>query len=212
MMKLVALLFVWITVSACATPLPPEERIPHLTQKVYTDLSVSIVDHREFILNGDKEPWFEGIFRASFGIPVSAERPEPYKKQSFAAYLSSMIQEAVVEAGGKATIVEIPMGTSVERSIDILATGKKASILGIMRESRYDLGFSAEYNYNFQFIVIGPDNQIMADKTFAKFETDIPLSESYNIFDMYTQIYAQKLNAVLNDPEINAALRTSTNQ
>lgn len=212
MNKLIALLFAWTALSACATPLPLEERIPHLTQKVDTDISVSIVDHRPFILNSDKEPWFEGITRGGFGIPLSLERPEPHKKQSFATYLSGMIQESIVDSGGKATVVKISMGTSARKSTDILAAKKKAAILGIMRMSRYDLGFSAEYNYDFQFIVIGLNGQVLADKSFKEFETNIPLSKDYTVFDMYTQIYAQKLSTILNDPEISAALLASTNR
>ncbi|USG59510.1 hypothetical protein NBZ79_09945 [Sneathiella marina] len=207
-------LFLLFALSACASPLPEEARFPHFTDPIGDkEISIAIVDHRTFILNGDKEPWFEGIFRGEFGIPFSHARPVPDtaqgtdKTQPFALYLSKMIKEAVEEAGAKGEIIEIAAGTNLEETRNILATEKNPALLGIMRHSRFDSGFSADYRYDFQFVVLDSENNILADKTFAAWDETIPLSDKYNLFDMFTEIYSQKLTLMLNDPEISNALK-----
>ncbi|MEH6477848.1 MAG: hypothetical protein V7727_19310 [Sneathiella sp.] len=217
------LCFLLTALAACTSAFPPNTNIPHLTESFEKEVTVSIVDHREFILNGDKEPWFEGIIRGGFGIPMSLERPEPYKEQSFAAYLASLTKGAFEESGGKVNVVEIPMGTDADTSINILSQDKRPALLGIMRKSRYDLGSAPEYEYDFRFIVVGKNGRKFVDKTFANLEIDITPVNNYNIMHnnwniqyhnlnyMITEIYVQILNNVLNDPEIGTALQELKN-
>lgn len=199
-------------ITACATPLPPEAQTPHLSYSdLKEDLTICVLEQRDFILNGDKEPWFEGIFHGAYGIPMSLKRPGDDEGKAFSAYLSGKIKAAIEETGVTTSVIELPMGTDDADAVRLMARENRPALLVIMRKSRYDVGFTADYNYDFRFIITNRDGQIIAEKIFAKWEDEMPLSEKYNLFDMFTEIYSQRLGDMLNDPLIRIALQRAGN-
>ncbi|SCA56639.1 conserved exported hypothetical protein [Candidatus Terasakiella magnetica] len=191
---------------ACAQKLPEEARYPKFSNPLTADLSVAVTDHRDFILNGDKEPWFEGIMHGAFGIPASLKRNGPTEGRPFAYYLSTMIQTSLSKAGSNVTIVELPKGESLEASIQTLTDKGSSGIIVIMKKSRYAFWLSADYQYDFEVAIVDIEGRIKVRKTFAKWDKEIPLSSTYNVFDMFTEIYTKRLQVILDDPEIKAAL------
>lgn len=108
-----------VALSAC-TPLIPitkAEMTPVYSGQAPENLNIAVVDHKSFILSGDKEEWFEGIARGVYYIPFSAKRPGPKSTQPFALYLSSMLAEAMVAAGSNVTIVPIAKGTDIGEAV-----------------------------------------------------------------------------------------------
>jgi hypothetical protein len=207
MMKTFAAMAVLVALSACATPITKAEITPVYAGQAPENLNIAVVDHRSFILSGNKEEWFEGIMRGGFGIPMSLQRPGPKSGQPFALYLSSMLADAMVAAGSNVTIVPIAKGTKIDEAIGQSSIESNTqSIIFLMYKSRYDVGFSAEYNHHFDVFVVNQNGEMLINKTFSRFDTDIPSSTKYNIFDMYSEIYKKVLDEILHDPDIATAL------
>ena len=139
MMKLFAAMAVLVTLTACASRLAitKAEITPTYAGQAPEKLNIAVVDHRSFILSGDKEEWVEGIMRATFLIPASVKRPGPKSDQPFALYLSSMLEEAMVAAGSNVTIVPIASGTEIDEAIRQSSANNSPSIIFLMHKSRY---------------------------------------------------------------------------
>jgi hypothetical protein len=198
-----------LMLAACASPIPKAEITPVYAGDVPPALSVASIDHRSFILSNDKEEWFEGIFHGVYGIPSSLKRPGPKSGQPFAVYLSSMLSEALDSAGSNVNTLTIPKGTSLEKAIELLSVQeRRPALVLLIRQSRYVVKWSsnAEYNFNFDVIVVDTSGNVLLDKNFSRFDTSIPLSDKYTIFDMYAAIYKQTLDEILRDPDVVGAL------
>ena len=194
--------------SGCATPIQRSETIPAFSGKPAATVGIAVVDYRPFILDGSKEEWFEGIMRGAFGIPHSLKRPGPSEGKPFAQYLASILQDSLNNAGSKATVIAVPKGTTRDKAINDVGNTKVDSGLVVMIfESRYDIGpANPEYGYRFELIVLNRQGKRLAQKTFREHEKGIKLSDRYNLFDMMSEIYKQKFESFLNDPEIKNAL------
>lgn len=193
-------------VSGCAQDLPDSARIPQFQGKPAPEVAVGITDHRSFILDNDKEEWFEGITRGSFGIPMSLKRPGEHGEKPFAVYLSEMIEESLEKAGSQVTVVNLEKGQIFEKAIAKVSEAGKTSFVMLMLKSRYDIGFTSDYQYHFLVVVADGDGRIKTEKTFYDWEKEIPASNKYNVFDMHTEIYKLTLEKIINDPEIQSAL------
>lgn len=206
-------IFVLALLSGCATPLPKSETIPTFSGKPAATIGIAVVDYRPFILDGNKEEWFEGIFRGAFGIPHSLQRPGEFEKKPFALYVASKLRESLKNAGSNATVIEVPKGTSLQKVIpDVMKAKADSGLVVLMFQSRYDLGAfkNPEYDYNFELIVLDRNGKTLAHKTFSKVELGLELSDKYNLFDFMSKIYKEKLESFLNDPEIKNALTTAS--
>lgn len=192
--------------AGCASPLPLELKTARIDTAPAEEISVAVVDHRDFILNGDKPAWFEGIIRSVYGIPVNLERPGADGSQPFARYLATMIEGGIEKSGGQAVIIDLPPGMQPEAAREFLAREKRRALLTIMYKSRYDVGFSADYQYDFVMSVLDAEGRVMAEERFSGWPRP-PLSDTYTIFDMFTEIYSNQLSQMLADPAISAALQ-----
>lgn len=194
--------------SGCATPIPKSETIPVYPAKPVGTMGVAVVDHRPFILNEDKKEWFEGIMRGGFGIPHSLAREGEFSEKPFAFYLATKLKESVEGAGGKATIVDVPRGTPLEKAIgEVTKAQVDSGLVVLIFQSRYDIGpVNPEYNYHFDLTVLGRDGRVFGRKAFYHFDQGLVLSEKYNLFDYMSEIYKKKFDSFLDDPEIKQAL------
>ncbi len=208
MTRICAALFALILLSGCATPILKSDTIPVYSGTPPATITVAVADHRPFILNGDKEEWFEGIMRGAFGIPLSMNRLDEFKDKPFAFYLSTKLKDSLEGAGAKASIITVAKGTPVAQVIEKVKDSKSGPGLVVMMfQSRYDIGpFNPEYGYNFELIVVGPSGKPLGRKTFEGMDEKMDLGAKYNLFDYMSDIYKKKFDVFLNDPEIKAAL------
>ena len=82
-----------------------------------------------------------------------------------------------------------------------------SGILVVMRKSRYSFWLTADYQYDFDVAIVDSVGNIKARKTFAQWDKEIPLSSKYSAFDMFTEIYSNRLQIILNDADIKSALK-----
>ena len=212
MTRICAVLFALTLFAGCATPIPIpiSETIPVYSGKAPATIAVAVVDHRYFILNGDKEESFEGVRRwiGGFGPTDSLNRVSEFKKKPFAFYLATKLKDSLDGAGAKASIIRIPKGTPFAKVIEKVKSSKvSAGLVVMMFQSFFDLDFSApEYSYNFELIITDSSGKPLGRKTFKGVDKKIELSDKYNLFDMLSDIYKKKFEIFLNDPEIKSAL------
>ncbi|MEL7152226.1 MAG: hypothetical protein AAFN51_00195, partial [Pseudomonadota bacterium] len=171
-------------------------------------LTIGMTDHRTFILSADKEPWFEGIFHGAYGIPHSLQRPGPKTGQPFTTYLSDMLADGLRANGTDVSVVALRPGADMAEAISQVSgdTGTAGLIFRIVH-SRYVIGWGkAEYRHHFDITVTNAAGAVVLEKTFERFDTKLPLSDTYTIMDMYAAIYKNTLDEVLADPEVMNAL------
>ena len=208
MARILAALFALTLLSGCATPILKSETIPVYSGQSPATIAIAVADHRPFIVDGDKEEWFEGIMRGAFGIPMSMSRMDEFKDKPFAFYLSTKLKDSLDGAGAKASIVQVAKGTPVGRVIEkVKDTKADAGLVVMILQSRYDLGpFNPEYGYEFELIVVDSSGKPLGRKTFEGMDQKMSLDNEYNLFDYMSDIYKKKFDIFLNDPEIKGAL------
>lgn len=211
MTRICAALFALTLLSGCATtPILKSETIPVYSGKLPATVAVAVVDHRPFILNGNKEEWFEGIALGwgVLGYALTATRVDEFKNKPFAFYLATKLKDSFDGAGAKASIIQIPKGTPFAKVIEIMKKSKVGvGLVVMMFQSRFYFGpFNHEYGYNFELIVLDSSGKPLDRKTFKGMDQNIELSTKYGWFDMMSEIYKNKFDAFLNDPKIKSAL------
>ena len=208
MIKKFFALVVLVLLSACATPVQRSETIPTYPVKPAATTAIAVVDLRSFVLNGKRKEGHEGIIRGAFGIPGLSSRSDESGEKPFALYLAGILKESVENAGGKATIVTISKGTSLDDAVAAVAkSDSDAGILTMMHESRYDTGaVTPEYSYYFDVVVLDRKGKRLVQKKFNGFDKDLEYPNLYRVHDWSAVIYKQKFDAILNDPEIKKAL------
>lgn len=197
--------------AACATPIPRSQTIPVYPVKPAGTTAVAVVDYRSFILSGNKEEWFEGIYRGAFGIPGSMPRNDEFERKPFTLYLATKLKESIENVGGKATIVTIPKGTSLADATAAVANaGADAGLLVMMYQSRYDTGpIDPEYSYYFDVVVLNRQGKTLVRKAFDGFEKDLEAPNIRTVFDWISVVYKRIFDKILNDVEIKDALASA---
>jgi len=215
MLKILAAVSVLAVLSGCASLLQntKSEITPAYAGHAPENLNIAVVDHRTFILSGDKEAVFEGILVGAWLIPGSYKRPGPESDQPFALYLSSMLEDGMVAAGSIVTVVPLAMGTEIDEAIRQSSANNNPSIIFIMHESRYLIGgYRAEYDHSFDVFVVNQDGETLANKNFARFDVGIPEFNKYDPLDFYAMVYKQVLDEILNNSDIATALAKASNR
>lgn len=216
-------LFAAILVSGCVAPIskPKPDITPEFRGKPTATIGIAVVDFRTFILNGNKEEWFEGIFRDVWGIPSSYSRIDEFKEKPFAYYLSSKLKRSMDNAGSNATVVTVSKGTPFPKVIDELRKiGVDSSLVVLMYQSRYDFGRTKPtYEYHFDLLVLDRKLKTLVHKSFRRFHQnmesskqlshDMDFSEDHELFDYTTSLYKEMFETFLNDPKISGALNAA---
>jgi hypothetical protein len=212
-MKLFTAMAVLVALSACSSTritVTEADITPVYAGQAPENLNISVVDHRSFILSGNKGEWFEGVIRGSYGIPTQVKRSWPQSDQPFALYLSSMLADAMIAAGSDVTIVRIAMGNDIDEAIRQTSNETNTpSIIFLMYVSRYDAGGDkAAYNHQFDVFVVNKNGETLTKKTFSRLVDSIqtPSVKDYYILDFYDMVYKKVLDEILNDRDIATAL------
>jgi len=200
-------IFSLLILSGCATPIDKTLLVPNYSGKVPESIAVAVVDKRPYVVSGNKKEWFEGIVRGAFGIPMSLERPGENKGKPFAHFLSLMIKSSLEKAGSKVSIIQVPKGASFETMVEKIREAKTDSGMAVtMRQSRYDAGLDADYAYDFDVAILRKNGETISHESFTQPAQIVPLSDKYNLFDMYAQIYKEKFEMFINNQKIKQGL------
>lgn len=204
--KALAIIALGAVLAGCTTPLPKDLVTPEFSGKAPAAINVGMTDHRTFILSGEKEEWFEGIFRDGYGIARSLERPGPLEGEPFAIYLSTMLADGLEANGANASVVSVPKGADLDTAVSAVANGAPGIVFKIVH-SRYNFGWgNREYRHHFDVVVADGSGQVVLKKTFERFDAELPANYEHTVYGFYALTYKRILEGILRDPDVAKAL------
>lgn len=209
-MKTIARMFILLLIIGlygCASPVTKDQITPDLYELNEKNINLAVVEKRSYVLSGDKTEKFEGIIRAGFGIPMTADRPKRPESERFVDFLSNIIKDGFNNVGTEVNIVKLEKGAILEDVLKKIRmeTGDK-SVVVMLNQSNWDAGgFNFRYVYDFDVFIVNRSGDVIDRKNFNDDQANKP-SDKYNIWDMHSIIYRKALEDAFRDDDIKAAL------
>ncbi|MEM7120249.1 MAG: hypothetical protein AAF563_03160 [Pseudomonadota bacterium] len=167
-------------------------------------VAVSVVDHRPYIVDGDKDPSFVGLMRAAFGNPwdVTTGSERPLAQDMTTSIVDSMKQKDI---DAVAVVVPHSSDNAAARQ-ELLITDADRYVLLVLQEWKSDTYINTAFIYNATLEVLGPTGVPLAEKTLSGRDNlgaaAVPADARIDV----ENAVRQKIEEMLNDPEIVAAL------
>ncbi|MDV6314833.1 hypothetical protein [Idiomarina sp. HP20-50] len=199
--KLIAIAITTLYLSGCAQLMTAEQAAPAINAPAdLKSITIAVVDKREYVINGDKAPSFEGLSRSNFGIPYSQYTPG---SQPMTSYLGDRLVAGFSKQGIKAELYSTSPSMSIERIRDALAEKNQPSIIIALNEWKYDYhAFSDSSWYNVDVLVLDSNAKLKVEKNFRG-ENDVGNGVISN--EMQT-IYKHRFEHIFLDRDIESAL------
>ncbi|QZN91816.1 hypothetical protein [Idiomarina abyssalis] len=199
--KLIALAVASFYLSGCTSIMTAEQAAPAVnTPNELESVSIAVVDKREYVLNNDKAPSFEGLLRSSFGIPYSQYT---YNRQPMSEYLTDRLVAGFKKQGVKAEAYLTSHSMSVGSIKEALAKQERPSVIIALNEWKYDYhAFSDSSWYDVDVIVLGKDGEEKTNRSF-KGENDVG---NGLISNEMQSIYKHRFESIFLDDSIQKAL------
>jgi hypothetical protein len=125
-------------------------------------VAVGTLDHRPYVVNGQKAPNFVGVSRGGFGNPfdVTTQSGRP-----LASDISSSIVSSMKIDGVDAKAVELRPALSVDEATTALsAAGAQRSVMITLLEWKGDAMVNVGLNYDFLLRVFDKDGKLLTSK------------------------------------------------
>lgn len=209
-----ALLVSALVLTACTTPVPTRELVvPSYGGTPPAQLAILAIDRRPYVLSGVKNPGFEGLFRSGFGIPYTYYRPYRPEREGLAHRFAVLLRDSFWDVGTLTSLIHVPEPATQETALDQfeLPHGEPAVLLEIA-QSRFDVMRRVGFDYDYALSVVSPQGDVLAHKRItgeSEVEKRRRLSRwrpEYELWDLFSMVYEEKLELLLNDPAIRSAL------
>ena len=193
------------------------ERTPELKYTTSDTVSLTVVDNRPYVLNGDKDETFEGFQRAAYGIPLSITKLRDDNKVLYAARFADIISHALSKSGSKVTIIATNKSASVQDAIARLRTVPFTTGLVVnVLDSKIDAGgFRWSYYYDYEVLIVDAKGAIVSTKKYNGEDIDFQREiyqagrakgKSYEWPAILDIEYANRITAFLSDNDTAKAL------
>ncbi len=207
MRKLFLVLFVAALTSGCAVGNSHRYDLgdAELTLETQKSVAVMTIDLRPYILDGDKEPTFVGLQRGGYGIPfnVSTRSGRPLSKDMTISIVDAMKKSKVDAFGVNAP--DEPT-RALARQL-LLKENADRLVLFQLREWKADTFINTALIYDVTLEVLRGDGTSLTKKDLAGRDNLgaalVPADARVNT----ERAFKGKLEQLLNDPEVAAALR-----
>jgi len=195
MKKLLSIAAISLLFTGCASVLTVEQAAPELNKPATNKLAVAVVDHRSYILDGDKAASFEGLRRSAVGIPYSRYT---YNRKPMSEFLTNRLVAGFHKSG-----VEVKgVSTTPTTTIDDLKLADSTTLIIVLNEWKYDYhAFLDNSWYDFDVLIKDKDGKVLIKKNFVG-EQDVP---SLGVNDIQL-LYKVRFEQALSDPAIKAVL------
>jgi len=200
-----------IVLAGCATPAPKSEITPKLYGSVDNNVALAVLEHRPYVLSGNKEPTYEGLVRGGFGEVHTVYRPNRPEGERFVDQIASLVRDGLTQEGVKVSVVGMPLGASLEDALAKLGqTGARRYIVIDIAECNWEWGMAlmtSTWKYDLDVSVAGPAGFNTRSKRFSDVDTSKLPNGSYTVFDNYSLHYRRVIESIFNDPLIRQALQ-----
>ena len=176
-----------------------------------TDIRLTLIDSRPYVLEGDSDESYEGMTRELYGIPISRNTSDG---TPLASYIGERLRIGFERAGYSATLVPSLKGsTAAERSRALAHDGPGLLMVITLREWSYDQGFaSPEFTHDVTLDTYDAQGNWLATQDFQG--TDAMPKGGWKHFKRrYAELYQDVFDRFFASPAILAALageRTDT--
>ncbi|WP_340115557.1 hypothetical protein [Pelagibius sp. 7325] len=174
--------------------------------KVESDKSVAVavVDLRPYVLSGEKEPRFSGLFRGGFGNPfdVTTDSGRPLTED-----LSQSVVTALKRSGVDAVTVAVaPKTATAEARALVQASGADRCALLQVREWKSDTYFNTGLTYDLTLDVLAGDGTLLASKEIQGHDNLGPAGVPGDARVQVERAVKEKLETLFANPDIKNAV------
>jgi len=195
MKKMLSIIALGLLVTGCASIMTAEQAAPELNKPLSDKLAIAVVDHRPYVLNGDKEASFEGLSRSGFGIPFSRYT---FNNKPMSEFLTNRLAAGLIKTGIDVSSLETTPQTKIE---DVKSQDAKTVII-VLNEWKYDYhAFTDNSWYDFNVLIKNKSGEVLINKKFIG-EQDVPSLTSNDI----QLLYKARFEQAFKDPEIKGLL------
>jgi len=169
-------------------------------------IAVAVIDRRNYILNGQKTPAFNGLVREGFGVPYDSLTKSG---NSLAEDFTASIIAGLRGAGIEAEAPELSSLLSLDRSRnDLMQAKADRYLLLVINEWKTDTYWSTALQYSLELTIQSPDGAERLHKDFTgreegKSELFTPKGRNAEVV---SKLYPAKLKEIFEDGEVAAAL------
>ncbi|MBJ6980905.1 SHOCT domain-containing protein [Luteimonas sp. MC1572] len=176
-----------------------------------TDIRITLIDSRPYVLDGDSDESYEGMSRELYGIPISRNTAD---RTPLAMYIGERLRLGFERAGYSATLVPSPKGTAAaERSRAMSHDGPGLLMVITLREWSYDQGFaSPEFTHDVTIDSYDAQGDWLATQDFKGVDP-MPRGGWKHFKRRYAELYQDIFDRFLASPVVLAGLageRTET--
>ncbi len=166
-------------------------------------VAVSVVDLRPYVVDGDKEPKFTGLFRGGFGNPfdVTTNSGRPLAEDLTNSIVAALKRDGI---DAKAVQVKAQTNEAGARSLILASQADRCSVLYV-REWKSDTYFNTGLDYNLMLEVLSSDGSVIASQVVKGHDNLGPAGVPADARVAVEEAVKAKLEALFNAAEIQAA-------
>ncbi|WP_372761480.1 hypothetical protein [Pseudoalteromonas sp.] len=182
--------------TGCTSIMTAEQAAPTLNKPQVDELQIAVVDHRPYVVNGDKLSGFEGLSRSGFGIPYTRNL---VTGETMPQHLGKRLAAGFIRAGINAKLIPTTPQVNIN---NIKADADTPAIIIVLNEWKYDHhAFTDNSWYDFDLIIKDGSGTTLINKNFTG-EQDIPSMHTNDL----QLLYKERFELAFADAEIQALL------
>lgn len=201
-----------IFLSACMSVPDAEHSAPTISFSTNQSVAIAVIENRSYVLNGDKERYFSGLRRDSFGVPWSLPT---HNKQP----MSDLLQDRVLAGLKNQNVTVTPLKNASSATVNNISTWVAAgssdkSLVLVLNEWKTNWipdGYVLNVSHHIDFIydvdiqIFDSKGKLISSENFHGEETEN--QDGMNIYAQFHKIYKRKLETFINNPKISSALK-----
>lgn len=178
---------------------------PNLQVSGEGQLSVATLDHRPYIVSGDKQVTFVGLQRGGFGNTFDIHT---VSGQPMSADITDSLSRALQGSGFEVRTIDTQPQQS-EADVIKRLTGDSRAVLLTFTELKSDTYNNVAFHYDMDLKVVDSNGEVIADSTVSGRDHlgGSFMNPAGHAKQAVPQALQKKLELLLNDPEVVEALR-----
>ena len=170
-----------------------------------TAVSIATYDQREYVRSGTKDPQFVGLQRGGYGNPfdVRTESDRP-----LADAMTTALVNTLAKKGFRAQPVVVAHSvTPAEARQRVIGAGADRALLLTLQEWKSDTAVRVGLSYDVTMTVLDRSGTVLAEKRLEGRDNLGGATLPSRVGDMVASAFKMKLEQLLDDPAVAAALR-----